>query len=137
MLFGDRLRAAAVESITERRECGFGAVTACFSYQGHLLLQLVQVPVLLLPLPSILGTALEEKREITTQWVLSVQTSTEWKWKQAHACCHIVPSHLHSRPRVTTISVNTMDFVSAGSFQSPGTIGKLFAEYGGESVFFS
>lgn len=29
-----------------------------------------------------------------------------------------------------------MDFVYAGSFQSPGTIGKLFTEYGGEKIFF-
>ncbi len=38
------------------------AVTACFSYQGHLLLQLIQVPVLL-PLPPVLGTTLEKERE--------------------------------------------------------------------------
>lgn len=28
-----------------------------------------------------------------------------------------------------------MDFVWAGSFQSPGTIGKLFTDYGGENIF--
>lgn len=37
-------------------------MTACFSYQGHLLLELIQVPVLL-PLPSVFGTTLEGGRE--------------------------------------------------------------------------
>lgn len=82
-------------------------MTACFSYQGHLLLQLIQVPVFL-PLPSIFGATLggggKTETEITIHQArrLSSRTFTEAKWVESHARSHIVPSHLHSQTRITT-----------------------------------
>lgn len=44
------------------------------------------------------------EREITIHQAcrLSSQTFTGAKWEKSHACSHIVPSHLHSQPRITT-----------------------------------
>lgn len=95
-----------MESITGQSECESEQwQLVFFSYQGHLLLQLIQVPVLLL-LPSILGTTLEGEtrerdRERTTHQArrLSSRTSAGTKWGESHmlvdTMCLAIYIHSH------------------------------------------